>query len=107
MSIQELSPMQLQRWGEENKEFILLDVREDDEVKFSSLPYHLHIPMNLIPIRQNEIPDDKPIVIYCHHGVRSMQVVLYLQAAGFEDLYNLTGGIDAWSLLIDPSMPRY
>lgn len=107
MSIQEINPLQLQQWYQQQQKFILLDVREDDEVELVTLPDSLHIPMNLIPIRQNEIPDDKPIVLYCHHGMRSMQVALYLQEAGFEDLYNLSGGIDAWSLTVDPSLPRY
>lgn len=107
MSVEEISPNQLQQWLSEKKPFILLDVREQDEVLVAALPYHMHIPMNLIPIRQNEIPDDLPIVIYCHHGMRSLQVALYLSENGFDDVYNLSGGIDAWSLMVDPSIPRY
>jgi rhodanese-related sulfurtransferase len=63
--------------------------------------------MNLIPLRHNELPDDKPIVVYCHHGMRSMQVALFLEHAGFSDVYNLSGGIEAWSVQIDPSVARY
>lgn len=107
MSVEEISPNQLQQWLSEKKPFILLDVREQDEVLVAALPNHMHIPMNLIPIRQNEIPDDLPIVIYCHHGMRSLQVALYLSENGFDDVYNLSGGIDAWSLMVDPSIPRY
>lgn len=107
MSVEEISPKQLQQWLSEKKPFILLDVREQDEVFVAALPDHMHIPMNLIPIRQNEIPDDLPIVIYCHHGMRSLQVALYLSENGFDDVYNLSGGIDAWSLMVDPSIPRY
>lgn len=107
MSVQEITPLQLQQWYQKKKQFILLDVREDYEVLIAALPYHLHIPMNLIPIRQNEIPDNTPIVLYCHHGMRSMQVARYLHESGFDDLYNLSGGIDAWSEAIDASIPRY
>jgi monothiol glutaredoxin len=50
---------------------------------------------------------DTPIVFQCHHGVRSQQAAAYFQQHGFRNLYNLQGGIDAWSLLVDPSVPRY
>ena len=107
MDIHTLSPQQLQQWQLEKRNFVLLDVREDNEVQFAALPGHTHIAMNLIPLHHNELPDDQPIVVYCHHGVRSMQVAMYLAQAGFDDLYNLTGGIDAWSTQIDPTLPQY
>lgn len=88
-------------------EVVLLDVREEDEVALCALDGHTHIPMNLVPLRHNELPDDVPIVVYCHHGVRSLNVARYLEHVGFDDLYNLSGGIDAWSLLVDPAVPRY
>lgn len=102
-----LTPQQLQQWQAENHDFVLLDVREDNEVQLVSLPGHIHIAMNLIPLRHNELPDDQPIVVYCHHGVRSMQVAQYLAQVGFDDLYSLAGGIDAWSKEIDPTLPQY
>uniref|UniRef100_UPI00359FA028 rhodanese-like domain-containing protein n=1 Tax=Neisseria dentiae TaxID=194197 RepID=UPI00359FA028 len=52
-------------------------------------------------------PDEGPIVVYCHHGVRSLHTAMYLADAGFDELYNLQGGIDAWSLQVDPAVPRY
>ncbi|WP_239349991.1 rhodanese-like domain-containing protein [Snodgrassella communis] len=107
MTIQTLSATQLQQWQQQNQNFILLDVREDNEVQYAAIPGHHHIPMNMIPLRQNELPDDKPIVLYCHHGMRSMQVALYLQETGFDNLYNLHGGIDAWSREVDASVPTY
>ena len=64
--------------------------------------------MNLIPLRQNELPDDDlPIVVYCHHGIRSLHTAMYLADAGFENLFNLQGGIDAWALQVDGTMARY
>lgn len=107
MSIQTLNAVQLQQWQQQNQDFVLLDVREDNEVQYATIPGSIHIPMNMIPLRQNELPDDKPIVLYCHLGMRSMQVALYLQEAGFENLYNLNGGINAWSHEVDASVPTY
>ena len=88
---------------------LLLDVREQNEFECCHLPNALHIPMNQIPIRQNILPDEQEIVVYCHHGVRSAQVIAYLIEAGFAEnnLYNLSGGIDAWAEKIDSNMPRY
>ena len=107
MGVQTLSVTELKTWRDEGKDFVLLDVREDGEVAYANIEGHTHIAMILIPLRHNELPDDKPIVVYCHHGMRSMQVSLFLEHAGFTDVYNLSGGIEAWSAEIDPSVPRY
>lgn len=107
MGVQTLSVTELKAWRDAGKDFILLDVREDGEVAHANIDGHTHIAMNLIPLRHNELPDDQAIVVYCHHGMRSMQVAMFLEHAGFGDLYNLTGGIDAWSVQIDPHLPRY
>ena len=82
-------------------------MREEDEVRLCALPGSLHIPMNLIPLRHNELPDDVPIIVYCHHGIRSLNVARYLAHVGFEHVANLQGGIDAWARQIDPTMARY
>ena len=84
----------------------LIDVREPWEFALGHLPGAVNIPMQTIPNRQNEI-EDGPVVTICHHGMRSYQVALFLGNAGFTDLYNLTGGVDAWALQIDPSLGRY
>lgn len=111
MIMQNITPEQLkQKLAEENGEtFIVVDVREDEEVDLCALPNTLHIPMNEIPLRQNELPDDVDIIIHCHHGVRSQYVIAYLIEAGFESdrLFNLSGGIDAWARNIDPDMIQY
>ncbi|HLO93399.1 MAG TPA: rhodanese-like domain-containing protein [Burkholderiaceae bacterium] len=90
---------------------LLLDVREDWEVTQVALRHEgtdwLHIPMNEVPARLGELEASRAIVCYCHHGVRSLQVVAFLSARGFDSVYNLAGGIDAWSLQMDPSLPRY
>ena len=107
MGVQTLSVTEFKTWRDDNKDCVLLDVREDGEVAYANIDGHTHIAMNLIPLRHNELPDDKPIVVYCHHGMRSMQVALFLEHAGFSDIYNLSGGIEAWSVQIDPSVARY
>ena len=107
MGVQTLSVSEFKTWRDDNKAYVLLDVREDGEVAYANIEGHTHIAMNLIPLRHNELPDDKPIVVYCHHGMRSMQVALFLEHAGFSDVYNLSGGIEAWSVQIDPSVARY
>lgn len=107
MGVQTLSVNEFKAWRDDNKACVLLDVREDGEVAYANIEGHTHIAMNLIPLRHNELPDDKPIVVYCHHGMRSMQVALFLEHAGFSDVYNLSGGIEAWSVQIDPSVARY
>lgn len=86
---------------------LLLDVREDWEVQLASIAGALHIPMNLIPLRMSELPDDQPIVTVCHHGVRSYQVGLYLANAGFEQVQSLKGGVEDWASEIDPAMAHY
>ncbi len=107
MNIAQLTPQQVQDGLQKQPAPLLLDVREEDEVHLCALAGSLHIPMNLIPLRHNELPDDVPIIVYCHHGIRSLNVARYLAHVGFENVANLQGGIDAWARQIDPSLPRY
>ncbi len=86
---------------------LLLDVREDWEITVSAFPDALHVPMREIPARVDELPVDRPIVCICHHGARSAQVAMFLQHRGFEQVYNLAGGIDAWAIEVDATIPRY
>jgi rhodanese-related sulfurtransferase len=82
-------------------------VREPEELAIAALPGAKHIPMGDIPSRLAELDPDAEWVIVCHHGMRSANVAMYLARMGFEHIANLTGGIDQWSLTIDPSVPRY
>ncbi|WP_293760783.1 rhodanese-like domain-containing protein [uncultured Aquitalea sp.] len=86
---------------------LLLDVREDWEYQLAHIKGSLHIPMNLIPLRLSELPDDRPIVTICHHGVRSYQVGLYLANAGFDDVISLRGGVEEWASVVDTGMAHY
>ncbi len=86
---------------------LLLDVREPWEVQLSPFPGATHVPMREIPARVHELATQQPIVCICHHGARSAHVALFLQHRGFEHVYNLDGGIDAWAREVDPTVVRY
>ena len=86
---------------------LLLDVRETWEFETCAMPAAVNMAMGSIPQRLNDIDRNRPIVCICHHGMRSMQVANFLAQQGFESLYNLRGGIHAWSLQVDPKVPTY
>jgi rhodanese-related sulfurtransferase len=86
----------------------LIDVREPWEVAAAPFPGALPIPMGDVPARAfAELDPDRPLVAICHHGVRSLHVANWLRQQGFEQAQSLRGGIDGWSLRIDPTIPRY
>lgn len=87
----------------------LLDVREVEENELVTLPASKLIPLGQLPSRSGELEAwrDEDVVVYCHHGIRSQHAVGYLQQIGFTRLRNLTGGIDAWALTVEPRLLRY
>jgi len=89
------------------EDFLLLDVREPQELAVCSIEHHMHIPMQQVPMRLSELPKDRPVVVLCHHGSRSMQVTMFLRQQGFENATNLAGGIDQWAVRVDQSLARY
>lgn len=97
----------LARMRSQREHHILLDVREDEEVQICRLSDSLHIPMNAVPASLDSIPRDCPVVVLCHHGVRSRIVTDYLRRMGFDRAVNLAGGIDAWARETDSSVPLY
>jgi rhodanese-related sulfurtransferase len=103
----EISVAELKRRRDANEPLVLLDVREPDEIATASVDGALLIPMGEVPARASELPADVPIVVMCHAGGRSARVTGYLNANGFPNAVNLAGGIDEWSMAIDPSVPRY
>ena len=109
--MQSLDVRQLQAFVADHPQALLLDVREPWEVQLARLEIPgaraLHLPMMQVPLRLSEIDRTQPVVCICHHGGRSAQVTAFLMRQGFEEAYNLTGGIDAWSILVDPAVPRY
>jgi rhodanese-related sulfurtransferase len=86
---------------------LLLDVREHWEYALCALAGSVHVPMREIPARLGEFDRSRPIVCVCHHGVRSLQVAMFLEHRGFESVFNLSGGIDAWAREVDRSMATY
>lgn len=85
----------------------LLDVREEYEFEFAHIQGSIHIPLSQIPQRINEVDGDSECIVICHHGIRSQQAATYLDSSGFSQVYNLSGGIDAWSVECDSNVLRY
>ena len=90
-----------------NEDFILLDVRTDQEVFISIIEGSLHIPMNDIPSKMNELDKEKEIIVQCKSGKRSAKVCEFLMRNNFNNVKNLKGGIIAWAEQIDPSIIVY
>ena len=86
---------------------VLLDVRQDWETKLCRLDNSVHIPIEEIELRTEELDPQSEIVVYCHQGVRSAAVAEYLRGLGFADVKNLAGGLDFWARTVDPTMRRY
>jgi adenylyltransferase/sulfurtransferase len=95
-----------QEW-EESRDLVVIDVREPHEWEICHLQGAMLIPLGELPERLNELDGHKEIVTHCHSGVRSMQALEILRAAGFPKVRSLNGGIDAWSTDVDSSVPRY
>jgi adenylyltransferase/sulfurtransferase len=89
-------------------EALLLDCRQPFEHELARIEGDVFIPMHEVLDRVEELePRDRPIIVYCHHGVRSISVTLALRRLGFADVRSLAGGIDLWSIDVDPTVPRY
>ena len=86
----------------------LIDVREPWEFATAHIEGSVPIPMGEVPSRAHqELDPEEPLVVVCHHGVRSMKVTVWLRNQGFENAQSLRGGIDAWSVEVDPKVARY
>jgi len=86
---------------------LLLDVREPWEFEICHIEGSTNLPMGQIPQRVEDLPDSGEIVVICHHGVRSQQVIGFLQGQTTASLINLDGGVDAWAREVDRDMPLY
>ena len=102
----EIDPQSLRKMLEAEQPFFFLDCREPQEYEVARIDGATLIPMSEIQRRLDEIPKDRPVVVYCHHGMRSMNVTLWLRSNAVE-AQSLAGGIDRWSAEIDPNVPRY
>jgi len=90
-----------------SENLFLLDVREPHEFEHCHISGSILIPMQTIPQRLADIPKDKTVISICHHGMRSLQVAQFLLGQGFNNIINLSGGVNAWAQEVDSTMPRY
>ena len=106
--VEEISPQEFLKRRADGHDMTLLDVREDWETGLAPVPATLiHIPMGQVAERLSELDPQKETVVICRSGGRSLQVARFLSAQGFADVYNLSGGILAWSRDVDPTIPQY
>jgi rhodanese-related sulfurtransferase len=103
----EITPQDLKTRLAGNGRPLLLDVRQDWETRLCRLENAVHIPIEEIELRADELNPDDEIVVYCHQGVRSAAVADYLRQRGFKSVKNLRGGLDYWARTVDPAMRRY
>ncbi|MDP8244823.1 MAG: rhodanese-like domain-containing protein [Candidatus Hinthialibacter antarcticus] len=105
----EISPPEVKQKLDAGESVILLDVRQPEELDICRIEGAMHIPMMDVHERYKEISDEPnaEIIVFCHHGSRSMQVMHQLWGLGYQNAKNMSGGIHAWSLDVDPKVPRY
>ncbi len=106
----EVSAQEVKRRLDAGEKLHLIDVREPHKFALARLENAELIPMRAVPGELQALEahaDDGPLIVYCHHGVRSLHVVHWLREQGLEACQSMTGGIDAWSLTVDPALPRY
>ncbi len=103
----QITPRELRQRLDRGDDVVILDVREAEELAVARLDGVVWIPMGEIPGRLHELDPDREIVVMCHHGIRSAQVVNFLAHRDFPRVSNLAGGIDQWSVAVDPRVPRY
>lgn len=106
---EEISPQQLAEMLESTEVFTLIDCRELDEWHFNRIEGARHFPLSKFPeIAQSLLPQsESPMVVYCHHGMRSLHATRWLRQQGCHHVFSLQGGIATWSAEIDPSIPCY
>jgi rhodanese-related sulfurtransferase len=104
----EIQPLQVKDLIDRPVAIRLIDVREPEEHAICRIEGARLIPMRSIPQHLQELDDEgAPLVIFCHHGVRSLSVVDWLRRQGVENCQSMAGGIDLWSRQVDPAVPRY
>jgi rhodanese-related sulfurtransferase len=106
----EITPAELKQRLDAGERLALIDVREPSEFQQARIDSAELIPMRTVPAQLQKIEgysDEVDIVVFCHHGVRSLQVADWLRQNGVSNAQSMAGGIDRWSIEIDPSVPRY
>ena len=107
--IPQLSPADLVRWRADpaRPAPLLVDVREPWEFDVCHIAGSLHVPLGQLPAQIDGLPQDRPLVLVCHHGHRSQHAAMWLRQAGFANVHNLRGGVAAWADHVEPAMKRY
>ena len=104
----EITPEEVKNLADRRDPFKLIDVREPWEHEAACIEGSTLVPMGEVPTRAHqELDPEDHIVVYCHHGVRSMNVTAWLRQQGFEKAQSMAGGIDAWSRRVDQKVPVY
>ena len=103
----EITPRELKERFDRGEKVLLVDVREPHEYAICHIEGATLIPIGYIPANLQKLDGDEDVVCYCHHGMRSLDVANWLRAQGIKCAKSMSGGIDRWSLEIDPSVPRY
>jgi rhodanese-related sulfurtransferase len=103
----EITPAEMKERFDRGENFLLVDVREPWEHELCRIEGAKLIPMGSIPANLQALDVDEDVVCYCHHGMRSMDVAVWLRGQGVQRAKSLAGGIERWSLEIDPRVPRY
>lgn len=104
-----MTPSELKAAWDRDEALPALDVRTQEELDIVKLPSTTHIPLHELPARYAELEAwrDQDFVVVCHHGMRSARAVAFLRSKGFAGAKNLEGGVDRWSIDVDPSARRY
>jgi rhodanese-related sulfurtransferase len=106
----EISPQEVKQRLDAGEKLHLIDVREPHEYAQARIEGSELIPMRSVPAALQDLDaraDEAPLIVYCHHGVRSLNVVQWLREQGVDACTSMAGGIDAWSVVVDPAVPRY
>jgi rhodanese-related sulfurtransferase len=103
----QISPAETKAHLESGDEVLLVDVREPWETQLCRIDGAVLMPMGTVPANVQKLDVDGEVICYCHHGVRSLEVAVWLRSHGVERARSMTGGIDRWSSEIDPRVPRY
>lgn len=103
----QIEPRELDRRRRAGEDIAILDIREPWEIELCAIDGSLAIPMPGLVERIGEVPRDRPVVVLCHHGVRSLRATEWLRRQGYDNAINLAGGIDAWARQVDQGMRVY
>ena len=103
----QIDPNTLAGMLREGCDVIVLDVREPWEFEICRIGDSRNIPLATLQQRLAELADDRPLVVVCHHGMRSLQAAAWLRNNGFDNAVNLAGGVDAWARVVEPGMATY